>query len=82
MEHCWIQIPRWKLNHLKYKEELSSGENDIRKKIEKYIDKHRIYHYTDNDIPMVEVHVDDVYKYDIIEEDLPVLDAYGESVSV
>ena len=82
MEHCWIQIPRWKLNHLKYKEELSSGESDIRKKIEKYIDKHRIYHYTDNDIPMVEVHVDDVYKYDQIEEGLPVLDAYGGSVSV
>ena len=41
-----------------------------------------IYHYTDNDIPMVEVHVDDLYKYDQIEEGLPVLGPYGGNLSV
>ena len=57
-------MPKWKLNHFKYRNEFSRKDDDINIKMKKYIEKHRIHSYLNNNTPMVEVHVDDLYAYD------------------
>ena len=82
-EHCWIQMPAWKLNHLKYKEQLCVKDNDINTQMQAYIKKHRMHYYTENSIQMVEVHVDDIYAYDDDgDKNLPKLGPYGGNTSV
>ena len=81
MEHCWIQMPRWKLNHFKYRKEFSTKDSDVSIKMAKYIEKHRIHFYMNNDVPMVEAHVDDLYMYDE-DKNLPILGPYGGNTSV
>ena len=76
-------MPAWKLNHLKYKEQLCVKDNDINTQMQAYIKKHRMHYYTENSIQMVEVHVDDIYAYDDDgDKNLPKLGPYGGNTSV
>lgn len=43
MEHCWIQMSSWKLNHLKYKKEFISKDSDISIKMENESNAHNVF---------------------------------------
>ena len=83
LEHCWIQMPRWKLDHYKYNKEWDLKGSDITTKMSRYIEKHRVHFYDEKDVKMIELHVDDMYTYDIDgEKSLPILGPYGGNTSV
>ena len=51
--------------------------------MEEYIEKERMHFYQDeNGKEMVEIHVDDVYTYDDIQNNLPYFPSLGGSLSV
>ena len=43
LEPYWIQLPKRKLNHFKYKTEWPTEDSDISTKMQNYIKKHRVY---------------------------------------
>lgn len=57
--------------------------SDISTKINEYIETKRTYFYTESEgnIEMVEMHVEDLYSYNITTNDLPLLGIFGGSLS-
>ena len=64
LEHCWVHLTRYKLHHIKYKKEWCLGDKDAGAEMQKCIDKHRVYYYKEGNIPMVDLHADDIFEYD------------------
>ena len=97
-EHCWMQLPRRKyiamkmngtLRTVQIKQEKDRKQmkpsliDDISTKVDEYVEKQRIHFYKSEDnVDMVEMHVDDVYSYEANEGNLPLLPSLGGDLSV
>jgi len=97
-EHCWMQLPRRKyiamkmngtLRTVQIKQEKDRKQmkpsliDDISTKVDEYVEKQRIHFYKSEDnVDMVEMHVDDVYSYKENEGNLPLLPSLGGDLSV
>ena len=89
-EHCWFQLSRKKYIALKYRNRLKvletkrngKGLSNMESKINSYIDENVSHYYKKDGEDMVEIHVDELYKYDDIDKNLPPLGLFGGNRSV
>ena len=97
-KHCWMYVLRRKyivmkttsvIRTIHIKEEDEKKEDgalveNLSSKIDDYVEKERIHFYKNEDnLDMVEMHIDDVYKYEDNEGNLLLLGPFGgEGVSV
>ena len=56
--------------------------DDIASKIESFVEDNRTHFYKEDEIDMVEIHADEIYKYDNDDVNLPQIPLFGSNTSV
>lgn len=91
-EHCWVQLTLRKYTSLKNANELQTirikkeekDGVDLVSVMNQFIEHKCTHFYNDGDIPMVEVHIDNMYRYSDLDDThlIPPLGILGGSTSV